>query len=347
MPSSLRVFREIDSFRAYRRQLLLDSRSVGLVPTMGALHAGHLSLITQAAVENSHVCVSIFVNPTQFGPLEDLESYPRTWEADLGMLRDLDQSYAESNKVGPPNKRLGRITAVFAPTVKTMYPNIPPSGEPNANGSFVTITPLASLLEGSSRPTFFRGVATVCMKLFNILTPDRVYFGQKDIQQTVIIKRMVQDFCIGSEVVVCKTIAEEDGLAMSSRNVYLGARRRKVAAVLPQTLRRTLEQYSAGERNRDKILKPALAHLDASLEQQRGLTPQARALFELDYLSLADPDTLEEMDSVDPRKGAIVSGAIRMLPLEDAQGGEDCGLGGGTKAVRLIDNIILEPLGLD
>jgi len=282
------------------------------------------------------VIVSIYVNPTQFGVNEDLDSYPKTWESDMKMLEILDQELAKSEESG-------RISAVFAPTTKTMYPVLPPSSEIPGKGSFVTITPLGSLLEGASRPVFFRGVATVCMKLFNIVTPERVYFGQKDVQQTVVIKRMVKDFHLNTDVRIGQTMREPDGLALSSRNVYLGARRRKVGVVLSQALKAAQSQFEKGKRLRADILWVANdVAMNKKMEQEDLLTDQ-RALFDVDYISLADPDSLEEIEEVDESRGAIISGAIKMLPLEDPQKGEDCGLGGGAVPVRLIDNIILQP----
>ncbi|KAI9694083.1 MAG: pantothenate synthase [Bathelium mastoideum] len=304
---------------------------------MGALHEGHLSLIRQAAAENQDVFVSIFVNPTQFGVNEDLDSYPKTWETDMKHLEAADQELSSS-----PN--FGRISAVFAPTTKVMYPTMPPSSQIDGDGSFVTITPLGKFLEGSSRPVFFRGVATVCMKLFNIVQPEKVYFGQKDIQQTVVIRRMVQDFHLNTNVVIGATQREPDGLAMSSRNVYLGARRRKAAIVLPLALGLAEQQYKIGNLRRNEILWPANDVATSLRLRQEELPASKRALFEVDYISLADPDTLEELDKVDPAKGAILSGAMVMQSLEETSNEEDCGLGGGAKPVRLIDNIVLKPI---
>ncbi|KAL3492796.1 hypothetical protein BJX62DRAFT_100573 [Aspergillus germanicus] len=302
---------------------------------MGALHDGHLSLIRQAASENTDVFVSIFVNPTQFGVNEDLSSYPRTWDADVAKLEQLNHELK-----GDGN---GRITAILAPTAKTMYPTLPPSSEIDGDGSFVTITPIAKKLEGASRPVFFRGVATVCMKLFNIVGAERVYFGQKDVQQTVVIRRMVKDFHLDTEVKIGPTMREADGLAMSSRNVYLGARRRNVGLVLFSALRAAESAYQSGKLARNDILGPANEIARDVLTKQQSLSPSERANFEVDYISLADPDTLEEVETVDPAKGAILSGAIKMAPLETTNAGEDCGLGDGKVAVRLIDNLILQP----
>ena len=331
----IHIFRDAPPLRSHRRDLLLQNQSVGLVPTMGALHAGHISLVKRAAAENSHVFVSIYVNPTQFGVNEDLDSYPKTWDNDMAQLHELDETLGKEGK--------GRIEAVFAPTSKTMYPTLPPDSTLPGTGSFVTITPLGNLLEGASRPVFFRGVATVCMKLFNIVQPERVYFGQKDIQQTIIIKRMVKDFHLPTNVVVVPTEREKDGLALSSRNVYLGERRRKVGIVLNQSLRAAEAAYKMGKRDRDGIMTLAWDVASRMQAEQDALKEGQGAKFEVDYLSLADPETLEEVQIVDETKGAVMSGAVKMLPLETTVAGEKLGLGDDKVAVRLIDNIILEP----
>ncbi|KAK5129544.1 hypothetical protein LTR08_003165 [Meristemomyces frigidus] len=302
---------------------------------MGALHEGHLSLARLAAAENSEVFVSIYVNPTQFGVHEDLDSYPVTWDRDMTMLNKLDDELKAGGK--------GRITTIFAPSTKIMYPTLPPDSTIPGAGSFVNITPLATLLEGKSRPVFFRGVATVCMKLFNIVEPDRVYFGQKDVQQSVIIKRMVTDFHLNTEVRVGATKREEDGLAMSSRNVYLGERRRKAGIVLSQVLRAAEAAYKMGKKDRDDILMFAWYVINDRIMEQDGLAETERARFEIDYISLADPNTLEEVQTVNESKGAVLSGAIKMLPLKAVVDGEKLGLGDDKVPVRLIDNIVLEP----
>jgi pantoate--beta-alanine ligase len=304
---------------------------------MGALHEGHLSLIRLAAAENSSVVVSIYVNPTQFGVHEDLDSYPKTWTQDVEMLRDLDRELAADGG------NMGNIAAVFAPTTEEMYPSGKPSQDVSGKGSFITITPVGEVLEGASRPTFFRGVATICMKLFNIVTPEKVYFGQKDVQQTVVIKKMVKDFCMDTQVVVGSTQREADGLALSSRNVYLGARRRRVATVLSKALRVAETAYLRGRRSREELLGPANELAKLLLIEQFQLKPEERVKFEIDYISLADPNTMQEIEEVDETKGAILSGAVRMLPVESPKLGEDLGLAGGP-FVRLIDNIILKPV---
>lgn len=306
---------------------------------MGALHEGHLSLIRAAARENTDIFVSIYVNPTQFGVNEDLSSYPRTWDSDVEKLEKLNEELAGAG-FGPGT---GQITAIFAPTSKVMYPTLPPSSEIDGDGSFVTITPLSKKLEGRSRPVFFRGVATVCMKLFNAATPDRVYFGQKDVQQTIIIKRMVKDFHIGTEVRIVNTSREADGLALSSRNVYLGRRRRAVGLTIYKALKAAEDMYLGGNTSRADILGAARSVTEKVLSEQQALSPSERALFEVDYISLSDPETLDELDSVDIAQGAVLSAALKMAPLEETNAGEDCGLGDGKVPVRLIDNLILPP----
>ncbi|KAK4618057.1 Pantothenate synthetase [Fulvia fulva] len=330
------IFRDVPPLRQHRRELLLKGEPVGLVPTMGALHKGHLSLVRAAAEENGKVFVSIYVNPTQFGVDEDLDSYPKTWDSDLAMLEELDTELEKAGK--------GRIDAIFAPTTKTVYPTLPPDSRVDGVGSFVTITPLATLLEGKSRPVFFRGVATVCMKLFNIVQADNVYFGQKDVQQTVIIKRLVKDFHLPTTVRIIPTEREEDGLAMSSRNVYLGERRRRAGIVLSKALRAAEKAYMMGRRNRDEILAFSWDVVNRAQLEQDTLEKNERALFEVDYISLADPEGLEEVEMVDSDQGAVLSGAVKMLPLEEVKNGEKLGLGSDEVPVRLIDNIPLPPM---
>ncbi|KAJ5488850.1 Pantothenate synthetase [Penicillium diatomitis] len=336
-PLAFQIFRDVPELRQLRRQIIRNDRTLGFVPTMGALHEGHLALIREAAKENTDVFVSIYVNPTQFGVNEDLSSYPRTWDSDMAKLEKLNEEL-ETSSAGT-----GRITAIFAPTSKVMYPTLPPSSEIDGHGSFVTITPLARKLEGVSRPVFFRGVATVCMKLFNATSPDRVYFGQKDVQQTVIIKRMVKDFLMDTEVRIVPTARECDGLALSSRNVYLGSRRRNIGLTLYKALTAGANAYQAGKSSRDDILGAARSLAECVLAEQCTLAPNLRALYEVDYISLADPESLEELDCVDPKRGAVLSTAFKMAPLEETNPGEDCGLGDGKVPVRLIDNFILQP----
>lgn len=325
------VFDSVSELRLFRRELLMKGRTVGLVPTMGALHDGHLSLIRTAAEENSDVFVSVFVNPTQFGVNEDLAAYPRTWDSDMAQLAELDKELSGG--------AASRIAAVFHPSVRTMYPTLPPTSEEDGDGSFVLVTPLGKKLEGASRPVFFRGVATVCTKLFNIVQPDRVYFGQKDVQQSVLIKRMVQDFLIPTEVRVLSTSRDKDGLAMSSRNVYLGERRRRQAPILIQALKAAQREYKYGTISRTQILGAANDTVAVEKHIKKRSPVETLAPFDVEYISLADPETMNEIDIVDPKRGAILSGAIKMLPVSVPQNETER----AQKTVRLIDNIIFEP----
>ncbi|KAL5601395.1 hypothetical protein BROUX41_002618 [Berkeleyomyces rouxiae] len=336
IPSTrIRVLRSVDAVRQWRRPHAADQRIVALVPTMGALHAGHESLIRAAARENHHVVVSIYLNPAQFGVHEDLDSYPVTWDADVARLAALDRELADDGV------NMGRISAVFAPATKDMYPAGFPGQEVASKGSFVTITPVSDVLEGASRPTFFRGVATVCMKLFNAVQPNRVYFGQKDVQQTVVIKTMVRDFLMPIDVVVGATQREPDGLALSSRNVYLGARRRAAAIVLNRALQAAERKIcDDGVVDRASVMAAAMDVMERTQAYQQTLKPSERVQFTLDYLSLADPASMQEIEVVDVAKGAVLSGAVKFLPVEEPQEGEDLGHSGGP-AVRLIDNIIV------
>ena len=302
---------------------------MSLVPTMGALHEGHLKLVRQAARNSDSVYVSIYVNPTQFGVNEDLSTYPRTLEEDLAKLRTVNEQLV--------NGRKGFIECVFTPLTSEMYP----FGLENT--SHVIADPkVTQVLEGKARPTFFQGVTTVVMKLLNIVQPEQAYFGQKDIQQLVILDRMVKEFHVKTDIYMGSTERLYSGLAMSSRNAYLGARRLKVAAVLYRSLRAVREFYHSNERPRDRseLLAAGLQVFKTLQDEQRALPPSQRARFELEYISLADPISLKEVDWV-AKEGAILSGAVKMLPLEDIQQGEKLGIDGDSRPVRLIDNQLL------
>jgi len=257
---------------------------VGLVPTMGYLHEGHLSLIRRAREECDHVIVSIFVNPTQFGPKEDLSKYPRDLDRDLSLLEPLG------------------VDLVWMPTAEIMYP---PGYQ-----TWVEVEGITQPLEGSMRPGHFRGVTTVVAKLFNAVQPDNAYFGQKDAQQATVIRQMTRDLNFPLEIVVCPIVREPDGLAMSSRNVYLDPEQRRAATVLSRSLRAAQEAYEQGERDAEKLrgkMKEVLA---------------GEPLAQVQYVSCADYDTLEELETVTGK--ALLSMAVFM---------------GKT---RLIDNIVLE-----
>ena len=246
---------------------------VGLVPTMGALHSGHLSLVDQARADNLTVAVSIFVNPTQFGDENDLNQYPRDLDADLDLLR-----------------RHG-VDLVYAPTVDEVYPE--------GFDTWVDVGLLADKLEGLHRPGHFRGVATVVSKLFSMMRPDRAYFGQKDGQQSVVIQKLARDLDMGVEVVVMPTIREPDGLAMSSRNVQLSPEHRQAAPTVYRALCEAYRLWADGERNGDNLREAAKDILRA----------EPRINF-IDYVSVASMSTLDEVALVTGR--AILSAAVHM-----------------------------------
>jgi len=277
----MQVVKTITEIRALRQNL---KGSVGFVPTMGFLHEGHLALVRRAKTEDSVVAVSIYVNPTQFGPREDFGAYPRDMDRDLELLR----------KEG--------TDIVFVPSDGEMYPT--------GFGSWVDVEKVTERLEGAARPGHFRGVATVVAKLFNIVQPTRAYFGQKDAQQVVVIKRMVADLDMNVEVVIVPTVRESDGLAMSSRNVYLSAQERHAAAILFKALTLARESGKGGEKDAEKIRRQM-----TSLVRKE---PLAR----IDYVSIADANTLEELDLLD--RPALASLAVKI---------------GKT---RLIDDILLD-----
>ena len=256
---------------------------VGLVPTMGALHEGHMALVRSAREENEHIIATIFVNPTQFNDPKDLLNYPRDMERDLDMLR------------------AAGVDTVFTPTPDVMYP-------PNYQ-TYVTVQQVTEGLEGAHRPGHFRGVATVVAKLFNLTQPHRAYFGQKDAQQVVVIKRMVTDLNFPLEVVVCPTLREADGLAMSSRNRKLTPEQRRAAPVLYRALSAAQLAFENGERD-PEVLRQVMQAVLAS-----------EPLAEVEYVSLADAENLNELR--EPIAGStLVSLAVRV------------------GAVRLIDNLI-------
>jgi pantoate--beta-alanine ligase len=276
----LNVFRLVSDVRAFRAASA--AASIGFVPTMGALHEGHASLIARAAREHELAVVSIFVNPTQFGPHEDLAAYPRDESSDLEVCA-----------------RLG-TAMVFAPSVDEMYPP--------GDATRVQPGPIAERLEGAARPGHFAGVATVLTKLFSIVRPDAAYFGQKDFQQLRVVQRLSRDLRLGVRVVGCPIVRERDGLAMSSRNRYLSADDRQRAVALSRALRDAKDEWSHGERDPAKLRDRV---------QRAAAVPGVA----LEYVSVADPLTLEEL--AQPAERAVISLAARV---------------GRT---RLIDNILL------
>jgi pantoate--beta-alanine ligase len=276
----MKVVVTLDELRSAQKKL---KEPTGLVPTMGFLHDGHLSLVRRARNECRSVIISIFVNPTQFGPQEDLQKYPRDLQRDLELL-----------------EREG-VDLIWTPTVEVMYPA--------GYQTWISVEEVTSRLEGALRPGHFRGVATVVAKLFNATQPRRAYFGQKDAQQAVVIRQMAHDLNIPVEIVVCPTMREPDGLAMSSRNVYLSPEERLAATILSRSLFHAKAVFEEGERDANELRKVVLGTL------------ATEAILDVQYVSCADPNTLLELEGqVDQ---ALISLAVMI---------------GKT---RLIDNIIL------
>jgi len=281
---SLKVATTIDQVREAVGRARQAGRKVGFVPTMGALHAGHLSLIRAARVDCSFVVVSLFVNPTQFAPGEDYQKYPRTLDADVQACRR------------------EQVDLVFAPAADVMY-----GGEPVTT---VHVAGLTDVLCGLDRPGHFDGVITVVAKLFNIVQPDAAYFGQKDAQQAVVIKRMAAELFFPIEIAVCPTVREDDGLAMSSRNAYLTSDQRAQAAVLYAALKAAAERVARGERSAAALVERITADLEAA------------GPCKIDYVSVVDPETLQPVDRV--AAPTLVAVAVRI---------------GST---RLIDNLLVD-----
>src|SRR5918998_83879 len=246
--------------RKVRRE---QDQTIGLVPTMGALHEGHLSLIREARRMCDVVVVSVFINPAQFGPDEDFAHYPRDLTRDTALLTDYNIDY------------------IFAPSAEEIYPK--------GFATYVTVDGLSDQLEGASRPGHFRGVATIVTILLNIVRPDFAFFGQKDAQQTIIVKRLIRDLAFETEIVVLPTVREASGLALSSRNAYLNEEEQQAAAIIYRALARAREAYESGERNGARLAGTVRATIESE--------PRAR----IDYVSVMDADTMERLDKLDDR----------------------------------------------
>lgn len=275
----MKIYSTVAETRAACRAVRASGKRLGLVPTMGALHEGHLSLVRAAQAQCDVVAVSLFVNPTQFGPAEDWARYPRPFERD----RDLLEGEG--------------VAILFAPSAQEMYPK--------GDATWVMVEGLTEKLDGRSRPGHFRGVATVVSKLFHILEPDAAFFGQKDAAQCAVIRRLVRDLNFPVEIVVCPIVREVDGLAMSSRNAYLNAEERRRALVLRRSLVGVEEAFQAGERVAAKLI--------ATAREIFSQEPNVR----LDYFEIVDPDTLEPIDQISRPALAAVAAYVGTTRLID------------------------------
>jgi pantoate--beta-alanine ligase len=281
----MKICYSIDEMRAASRAARRDGKRLGLVPTMGALHEGHLSLVRAAKAQCDLVAASIFVNPLQFGPTEDLAKYPRTFDRDRELFTQEGVDF------------------IFAPSVQEMYPA--------GAVTYVSVEGFSDKLCGRSRPGHFRGVTTVVAKLFNIVEPDRAFFGQKDAAQSTIIRRMVRDLNIPVQVVVCPIVREANGLAMSSRNAYLDAQQRESARVIYRSLVAVQEQFDRGERKVCALIKAG----SRVVAQEPSV--------QLDYFEIVDPETLDPVDDLSRPTLVAVAAFVGKA--------------------RLIDNIVLRP----
>jgi pantoate--beta-alanine ligase len=270
----MKICYTIEEMRTACRAARSGGKRLGFVPTLGALHEGHVSLVRAAKASCDLVAASIFVNPTQFGPNEDLAKYPRTFDRDLNLLE----------KEG--------VDLLFAPSAEEMYPA--------GVTTWVTVEGLSGKLDGRSRPGHFRGVATIVAKLFHIVEPDAAFFGQKDAAQLAIIRRMVRDLNLAVEIVACPIVREADGLAMSSRNAYLDAQQRKQAPVLHRALMCVKKSWEAGERDAKKLLAAGREEIAAEKSVR------------LDYLEIVDPATLDAVETA--ISGALVAVAAFVGP---------------------------------
>ncbi len=276
--TSPQIISTIEDMKALSAKLRDEGKAVGLAPTMGALHEGHLSLVRRAAAETDFVVVSVYVNPTQFGPSEDFDAYPRQLQAD-------------AEAAGAAGAQ-----AIFAPADKLMYPD--------GFCTYVTQERLTEPLCGARRPGHFRGVTTVCAKLFNIVRPHKAYFGLKDYQQCKVIQRMVADLDMDLEIVPCPIVREPDGLAMSSRNKYLSPDERQQALCLREALLKAQDMAAAGERCAARIIGAMREVIDS------------RPAAKVDYVSIVDPETLEDVEAIEGRAVAALAvfmGGARLI----------------------------------
>lgn len=282
---AMQVIKSINAMRTFVRHARVEVKTLGLVPTMGSLHEGHLSLVRRSKSQCDATVVSIFVNPPQFGPAEDLDRYPRDLAKDIEIIRPF------------------KVDAVFAPEAEELYPD--------GFSTWVEPGPVAGILEGAARPGHFRGVATIVLKLLNIVDPDLAFFGQKDLQQTVVIRQMVNDFNLRARIVVCPIVRDADGVALSSRNAYLSATERKAARVLSRSLDRAKHLVWDGEENPARVIE--------AMNEVFAAEPEAS----LDSIALVNPATLQGVDRIVAGTAAVVAARVG--------------------ATRLIDNALLGP----
>lgn len=302
----MKIIKKIKEMQRMADEAREKGEIIGLVPTMGYFHEGHLNLIREARRKSDLLVVSIFVNPTQFGPREDFRSYPRDLKRDLKLAKEIG------------------VDVIFAPEVEEMYPK--------GFLTYVDVERIGSILEGASRPGHFRGVATVVAKLFNAVKPHQAYFGQKDFQQTVVIKKMVEDLDMDVEIIILPTVREKDGLATSSRNVYLNKKEREIAPILYKSLKLAEALIKKGERDSNKIIK-----------KMKGLIGKEK-LIKLEYIAITDPETLKKVRIIKkgarPVRSKMPEASASLLAR--TSNGVNISLAAKIGKARLIDNITVE-----
>ncbi|KAF9266993.1 pantothenate synthetase [Marasmius fiardii PR-910] len=326
-PSPIPIFETVDSYREWRRSAFEAKKTVGFVPTMGALHEGHLSLVRRSLAENDLTVLSIFVNPAQFAPHEDLATYPRTLPQDIELLHQ--QSYTVPARAAENEPSIRKASAIFLPSVREMYPSGISQVVGDQKGTFVEVKGYSEQMEGKSRPTFFRGVATVVTKLFNVVEPTHAYFGQKDIQQAILLRRLATDLLLSHPIprnlhIVPTARNPSSGLALSSRNAYLSPAGQQVAPLLFSALVVAESAWNEGI-NKARCIQRAIDLIDKKKNevQKQGL----QVSMKLDYIEMNDASEFDVLGAEETRKSrkrpVILSGALYV------------------DSTRLIDNIII------
>lgn len=310
------IITTVKDLRVLRHSFTLKNETVGFIPTMGYLHEGHMSLVKQSLLANDHTIISIFVNPSQFSPNEDLDTYPRDLDHDLEVINDFLEKTFNGTK---------KIDAIFKPGINEMYPSGFDLDRSKQKGAFVEVLGVSEQLEGKTRPLFFRGVATVVTKLLNVVQPTNAYFGQKDIQQTVVVKTMVKDLLMNVNIEIVPIIRNENGLALSSRNAYLSNEILQQVTCIYKSMNLAYEKY----------IKEHEVDVESLTEIVSENITSTNSNFKIDYIAFNDPVSLDYLTKIDITKGSILSLAVYVPNSINSN---------ETKTTRLIDNFIFNPL---
>lgn len=312
--STIPIIKSVKEIRAIRKEFAANNETVGFVPTMGYLHSGHLSLIKRSLLSNDHTIISIFVNPSQFAPNEDLETYPRDLEHDLKVINDFILETF-------PNDSSKKVDAIFKPEVLEIYPSGFTMDTNKQKGAFVEVLGVSEVLEGKTRPLFFRGVSTVVTKLLNAVSPTNAYFGQKDIQQTVVVKTLVRDLLMDTHIEIVPTVRNSAGLALSSRNKYLSEEILNQVTCIYESMNLAYKNYQ--ENN--------LVDVGKLTEIVSNKILSTNGDFKIDYISFNDPENLDYLTTIHKTRGCILSMAVYVPNSTDPN---------ESNTTRLIDNMI-------